>query len=134
MSSSVHPKTSLRSMSIILLLVSDSEIGSEANFKKLSILPLNVAYALSMFIIVCRPLKYHITFCVLPQLAISEHFTVNLHKSLIGAHSFNFACHRQLRQHAVGRWHIGLLFNIYLSFFSLFSDALLELSVDVVVD
>lgn len=40
----------------------------------------------------------------MPQLAISEHFTVNLHKSLIGAHSFNFARHRQLRQHAVGCW------------------------------
>jgi hypothetical protein len=40
-------------------------------------------------------------FCVLPQLAISGHFTVNLHKSLIGALSFNFARHRQLRQHAV---------------------------------
>ncbi len=37
----------------------------------------------------------------MPQLAISEHFTVNLHKSLIGALSFNFARHRQLRQHAV---------------------------------
>jgi hypothetical protein len=36
-------------------------------------------------------------------LAISEHFTVNLHKSLIGALSFNFARHRQLRQHAVSR-------------------------------
>jgi len=46
-----------------------------------------------------------ITFCVLPQLAISEHFTVNLHKSLIGALSFNFARHRQLRQHAVTGWH-----------------------------
>lgn len=42
--------------------------------------------------------------CVLPQLAISEQFTVNLHKSLIGALSFNFARHRQLRQHAVGSW------------------------------
>jgi hypothetical protein len=38
---------------------------------------------------------------VLPQLAISEHFTGNLHKSLIVALSFNFARHRQLRQHAV---------------------------------
>jgi len=37
----------------------------------------------------------------LPQLAILEHFTVNLHKSLIGALSFNYARHRQLRQHAV---------------------------------
>ena len=45
--------------------------------------------------------KLLLTFCVLPQLAISEHFTVNLHKSLIGALSFNFARHRQLRQHAV---------------------------------
>jgi len=41
---------------------------------------------------------------VLPQLAISKHFTVNLHKSLIGALSFNFAHHRQLRQHAVVSW------------------------------
>ena len=45
-----------------------------------------------------------VTVCVLPQLAISEHFTVNLHKSLIGALSFNFARHRQLRQHAVVSW------------------------------
>jgi len=41
---------------------------------------------------------------VLPQLAISEHFTVNLHKSLIGALSFNFARHRQLWQHPVTSW------------------------------
>jgi hypothetical protein len=41
------------------------------------------------------------TVCVLPQLAISEHFTVNLHKSLMGAPGFNFAHHRQLWQHAV---------------------------------
>jgi len=45
-----------------------------------------------------------ITVCVLPQLAISKHFTVNLHKSLIVAPSFNFARHRQLRQHAVTSW------------------------------
>ena len=51
-----------------------------------------------------RFLGLPLTFCVLPQLAISEHFTVNLHKSLIGALSFNFARHRQLRQHAVGSW------------------------------
>ena len=37
----------------------------------------------------------------LAQWRISEHYTVNLHKSLIGALSFNFARHRQLRQHAV---------------------------------
>jgi len=49
-------------------------------------------------------LTFLLTFCVLPQLAISEHFTVNLHKSLIGALSFNFARHRQLRQHAVTSW------------------------------
>ncbi|WP_207759837.1 hypothetical protein, partial [Flavobacterium cyanobacteriorum] len=46
-------------------------------------------------------LSCRITFCVLPQLAISEHFTVTQHKSLIGALSYNFARHRQLRQHAV---------------------------------
>ena len=46
----------------------------------------------------------NLTVCVLPQLAISEHCTVNLHKSLIGALSFNFARHRQLRQHAVTSW------------------------------
>jgi hypothetical protein len=51
--------------------------------------------------VLCHQVALCTTFCVLPQLAISEHFTVNLHKSLIGAHSFNFACHRQLRQHAV---------------------------------
>lgn len=45
------------------------------------------------------------TVCVLPQLVISEHFTVNLHKSMIGALSFNFARHRQLRQHAVRHRH-----------------------------
>jgi hypothetical protein len=39
-----------------------------------------------------------VTVCVLPQLAISEHCTVNLHKSLIGALSFNFSRHRQLRR------------------------------------
>src|SRR5690606_16005318 len=50
-----------------------------------------------------------LTVCVLPQLAISEHFTVNLHKSLIGALSFNFARHRQLRQHAV----IGRFYFLY---------------------
>jgi hypothetical protein len=44
------------------------------------------------------------TFCVVPQLAIEEHFTVNLHKSLIGALSFNFAPHRQLRHPPVGSW------------------------------
>ena len=49
-------------------------------------------------------LRLHTTFCVLPQLAISEHFTVTQHKSLIGALSFNFARHRQLRQHAVTSW------------------------------
>jgi hypothetical protein len=46
-------------------------------------------------------LNLPITFCVLPQLAISEHFAVSLHKSLIGALNFIFARHRQLRQHAV---------------------------------
>ena len=42
----------------------------------------------------CSLLGLQVTFCVLPQLAISEHYTVNLHKSLIGALSFNFARHR----------------------------------------
>ena len=50
--------------------------------------------------------RLHITFCVLPQLAISEHFTFNQYKSLIGALSFNFARHRQLRQHAVCALHV----------------------------
>jgi hypothetical protein len=45
----------------------------------------------------------------LPQLAISEYFTVNLHKSLIVALSFNFARHRQLRQHAVVSWPSALI-------------------------
>ena len=43
-------------------------------------------------------------FCVLSQLAIPEQITVNLHKSLIVALSFNFARHRQLKQHAVTGW------------------------------
>lgn len=42
-----------------------------------------------------------ITVCVLPQLAVSEHYIVTQHKSLIGVLSFNFARYRQLRQHAV---------------------------------
>jgi hypothetical protein len=37
----------------------------------------------------------------LAKVAILEHFTVNLHKSLIVALSFNFARHCQLQQHAV---------------------------------
>lgn len=48
---------------------------------------------------------------MLPQLAISEHFTVNLHKSLIGALSFNFARNCQLKQHTVSRslFFIGII-------------------------
>ena len=45
-----------------------------------------------------------ITFCVLPQLAISEHFTVNVHKSLIVALSFNFARPPPFCQTAAGCW------------------------------
>jgi hypothetical protein len=55
-----------------------------------------------------------VTVGVLPQLAISKHFTVNLHKSLIGALSLNFTRYRQLRQHAVGSS------NSYLVIFSEF--------------
>jgi hypothetical protein len=55
------------------------------------------------FILQDERFKSH-TVCVLPQLAISEHFTVNLHKSSIVALSFNFALHRQLWQHAVTCW------------------------------
>lgn len=42
-------------------------------------------------------------FCVLPQLEISEHYTVKLYKSLIVALSFNFALQRRLKQHAVSK-------------------------------
>jgi hypothetical protein len=45
-----------------------------------------------------------ITVRVLPQLAISVYFTVNLHQSFMEALSFIFAGHRQLRQHAVMGW------------------------------
>jgi hypothetical protein len=60
-----------------------------------------------------------ITFCVLPQLAISEHFTDNLHKSLIVALSFNFARHSQLRKHAVTSWRSVLCVCKPLSLLSL---------------
>jgi hypothetical protein len=61
-----------------------------------------MVYILSIFCFIDTDVSLKVTpVCVLPQLAISEHFIVNPHKILIGALSFNFARHRQLKQHAV---------------------------------
>ena len=61
-------------------------------------------FTFQYFNVVVFLLHLAVTVRVLPQLAISEHYTVNQHKSLIGALSFNFTRHRQLRQHAVTGW------------------------------